>query len=150
MIQIKTGESKELYFNLIIEGIEKTKLDFTFRILSDNIEYGIAGTFEKDKVKVIIPPIDSFILNRQNDLLEAKLEVTGDNKYYMKPWNDKIQFIDEPKIAAQIEEEKNEEIIKENIKIQANLDKIESIKNFEEKITKPVKKTKFGALLQEQ
>ena len=140
MIQIKTGESKVLYFNLIIEGIEKSKLDFTFRILSDGIEYGIAGKFENDKVKVIIPPIDSFIINRQNELLEAKLEVTGSDKYYMKPWSDKIQFVNEPKVEAKVEET---EIIKENVKIQASLEKVEVVKP----VKKPEKKTRFGNIL---
>lgn len=41
MIKLKTGQSKTLQFDLVIEGISKDKLDFTFRILSEGIEYGI-------------------------------------------------------------------------------------------------------------
>ena len=111
MVKLKQHKNKILNFDLVIEGIKKDKLDFTFRIFAEGIEYGIPGEFIDDKVRVTIPPVDNFMKNRQGDIFEAKLEVTGDGKYYMKPWSDKIQIISEPKIEAKVTEiEDNEKL----------------------------------------
>jgi hypothetical protein len=118
MIQLKSDEEKTLLFDIIIEGIGKDSLTFMFRLDINGVEYGFPGMLENEKVKVYIPALENVLKEDSAiGMYKGKLEVMGDNKYYMKPWSDDVEIKMEPKVVANVE--KSQEYVQENIKIRA-------------------------------
>jgi hypothetical protein len=137
MLQIKTDEEKELHFDVVIEGIEKSNLVFKFRLHIDDVEYGFPGTLIGEKVRVLIPPLQD-VVNVTNGMYKGKLEVMGEEKYYIMPWQDDVEIKTEPKVLAAVTEQAQLPT-SENIKVRAFLSTPTLV---EKKVEKPKKTAK--------
>ena len=138
--------SKEKKIEMVIEtkGIKPNSLSFTFRIMIEGVEYGFPCTLIGDAVTVIIPPLFDVVSEdiKEGDY-DAKLEVTGEGKYYLKPYHDKIKLKVDPKVEVTMTEcQEPEEVIEQVIMSVSSLieEDIEEVKPVVEKKT-PIVKT---------
>ena len=126
---------KEKKLEMVIEtkGIEPSNLKFVFRIIIEGIEYGFPCTLIGTKVSVVIPPLSEVVAREFNvGNYDAKLEVTGENKYYLNPFAEKIKVKLEPEVEVTLEH--SEEDIEEQALDEAEV-KMSSI--VDEDIEKP-------------
>jgi len=118
MIIFNPKLKKSLTMTVAHEGIESSKLNFTFRIIVEGVEYGFPCEFDGSKVKVEIPPLSEVIKEIDNGEYLAKLEVNGDNKFYLKPFSENVTIKKEPKMEVLMDNpEKNESNVIEGLKI---------------------------------
>ena len=114
MIQFTPNKAKSLSMNILVEGIEKEKLNFVFRITHDGIEYGFPGKYVTENLKLVIPALKSVIPNLKEGKYPAKLETFGvieENKgYYNLAWSGDIEVKVPAKIEVTIAEDTNEEV----------------------------------------
>lgn len=91
------------------KGIKPQSLNFTFRIMIEGVEYGFPCKLDGNKVSVRIPPLADIVKeNLENGNYDAKLEVTGEDKYYLKPFSESIKVKIEPKVEIEIAESKED------------------------------------------
>lgn len=138
-------KEKKLEMMIETKGIKPQNLKFTFRIIIENIEYGFPCYLIGDKVTVTIPPLSEIIVGEiQVGNYSSKLEVTGEDKYYLKPFDEKIKIKSEPEVEITIEqsvEDKEEQVIEElDLKMSSIVD--EDISKIDKKETKCVAKDK--------
>ena len=72
------------------QGISSDKLKFTFTIDTGEVSYGFPCTFNEGRVEVDIPPLSEIIKDLKSGNYDARLDVTGDDKYYLKPFDEQI------------------------------------------------------------
>ena len=137
MITFKMNEEKIMFFEMMVEGLEKDQLQVKFNLLIDGVEYGFPGIVEGNKIKVTIPPLKTILKEDIHGVHTGKLRVIGDNKYYLKPFTDTIEIVIEPKITTQLDKILDMPNVTENVKMKAHLtstiDKTEPKKVINEK-----------------
>lgn len=136
MITINPNKSKKLTMSMMVEGIAIENLNFMFRILVDNIEYGIACESGGSNIDVLIPELNKMIPNIKEGNYKAKLEAFSiilEGGYYNLAWSGDIHIKPEQKLTVIVKED--EQI---NTNIKASLiqeesttrhEKVEEIKN---------------------
>ena len=72
------------------QGISSDKLKFTFTIDTGKVSYGFPCQFNEGRVEVDIPPLGSVIKDLKSGSYQARLDVTGDDKYYLKPFDEQV------------------------------------------------------------
>ena len=72
------------------QGISSDKLKFTFTIDTGEVSYGFPCSFNEGKVEVDIPPLSEVIKDLKSGTYSARLDVTGDDKYYLKPFDEQV------------------------------------------------------------
>ena len=72
------------------QGISSDKLKFTFTIDTGEVSYGFPCSFNEGRVEVDIPPLSEVIRDLKSGNYDARLDVTGDDKYYLKPFDEQI------------------------------------------------------------
>jgi len=99
------NKTKRLIFEANTEGISKEKLRFFFRIYEGNISHGFEGKLTEDgNVEVIIPILNEIGFKIDPDgMYRGKLEVIGEDKFYIESWEDEIQFENPPKVKVSLE-----------------------------------------------
>ncbi len=80
------------------QGISDDKLKFTFVIDAGEVQYGFPCMFNEGRVEVDIPPLEDIINNLKPGSYSARLDVTGDNKYYLNPFNESVEIKQTPSI----------------------------------------------------
>ena len=116
MITFLASKEKKIEMMIETKGIKPQSLNFTFRIMIEGIEYGFPCTLIGDAVTVTIPPLfDVISENIKEGEYNAKLEVTGDSKYYLKPFDDKVRLKIDPKVEITMSEtnEDVEEVVEQ-------------------------------------
>lgn len=102
---------KEKKLEMVVEtkGIQPQNLKFTFRIIIEGIEYGFPCTLIGSKVSVTIPPLSEVVMGDIHvGNYNAKLEVTGEDKYYLNPFAEKVKIKLEPVVEVTLEQTKEE------------------------------------------
>jgi hypothetical protein len=118
MLEIKSSETKTIYFDLVVEGIEQDLLRGMFRILVDNVEYGFPCELVNDKIKVFIPKLNDILKEGTSGIFKSKLDIMGEN-LLLSPWEDSIEIKIEPKVIAK--PEPIQETVSVNPKVKAYL-----------------------------
>ncbi len=97
---------KEKSLSMVIEtkNIKTDTLAFTFNIIVEGIKYGFPCTVTEGKVDISIPALSGVIFKLQSGEYQASLDVTGDNKYYLNPFNETIKIEQEPKVEVVLDE----------------------------------------------
>lgn len=96
-------KNKVLFFDLIVEGANKTDLDIWFCIKNDNIIYSFHGEIQDDKIKIVIPPLSKMITKEYLDytkIYPAFLKAIYENKYMVITWEGEGQIEQPIKINA--------------------------------------------------
>lgn len=137
MLEIKSSETKTIYFDLVVEGIEQDLLRGMFRILVDNIEYGFPCELVGDKIKVSIPKLNDILKEGTSGIFKSKLDIMGEN-LLLSPWEDSIEIKVEPKVIAN--PEPIQEAVSINPKVKAYLTSEPKIIVEEKKEKKPANK----------
>jgi len=103
---ITIGSTKKtLLFNVSTEGIKEGDLEFWFRVIMEDVSYGLKGEVQEDgRVRVTIPPVGDLLVNADKTKeCTVKLEAVGEEKYYIKAWEDKGLVKIEPKAVAELD-----------------------------------------------
>lgn len=104
-ITLDKNKEKRITMELNVEGIEKDKLNYTFRIEGDNCELGFPGHLTEDnKLQISIPPLKSVGFVKKGNYT-ASLEVDDNDRYFMKPWEGEITIESSPEVTAVYEDE---------------------------------------------
>ena len=104
-ISLDKNRQKRITMELNVEGIEKDKLNYTFRIEGDNCELGFPGKLiSENKLQIEIPPLKSVGFVKKGNYT-ASLEVDDNDRYFMKPWEGEIQIESNPEVTAVYEDE---------------------------------------------
>ena len=145
MITFDITKPKTLTFTTMATGIDPAQLDSTFRVTVEGIEYGFPGEKVMDKVVVKIPALTEVIKGIKPGKYTAKMEVTGQDKYYLCTFNESVNIIAVPKVTMKMEKElKNEEVIAPN-NSEVTMNIIEETDGPESVIApNPAKKSKFA------
>ena len=97
-------KNKFMAFDVEVEGLDKEELNFFFRVLINDVEYGFKGDYKNGKVKLNIPAFNTIVKEKvieNGKSYEAKLEAY-DDKVHIIPWNDSISFDIEPEVKAEL------------------------------------------------
>jgi hypothetical protein len=142
---------KEKDFTMMIEtsNINDDQLEFMFIIDINDVQYGFKCDMTENKVKIHIPILNEIINNLKADEYKAFLQVTGNNNYLLKPFNEQIKIISKPKIDVLLSKD-NENDLKEELKVTISKiidDKKNKIKEDIKEDTKGVK-SKMSQFLQ--
>lgn len=123
MIKLDISKSKEVKFEMKVDGIDNKDLSGSLRLEIDGIEYGFQVHVESESISVVLPPLKNIITRKlkEGEKISAKLEMNG-NGYYLQPWNEEIvikngvmveaKLIDSDKPTVRIKEEKLEDYSK--------------------------------------
>lgn len=104
-ITLDKNKEKRITMELNVEGIEKDKLNYTFRIEGDNCELGFPGKLtSENKLQISIPPLKSVGFVKKGSYT-ASLEVDDNDRYFMKPWEGEVQIESSPEVTAVYEDE---------------------------------------------
>ncbi len=106
--------------SMVVEtsNVDEDQLDFTFNIKVGGVKYGFPCTLKENKVSIEIPALNSVIKDLKEGDYNASLEVTGDGKYYLKPFNENITITQSPKMNVLIDDDDND--VKESMNILIN------------------------------
>jgi hypothetical protein len=113
MLIFDASKNKKIQMAIESSGIENDKLKFTFVIDTGKVQYGFPCRFNEGRVEIDVPPLEEVIKNLTPGTYGARLDVTGDDKYYLKPFNESIEIKQAPRIkTASIDESDVSEDIK--------------------------------------
>lgn len=142
-ITLDKNKEKRITMELNVEGIEKDKLNYTFRIESGNCELGFPGHLTEDnKLQISIPPLKSVGFVKKGNYT-ASLEVDDNDRYFMKPWEGEVTIESSPEVTAVYEDELKKTPGEKSIMVE-NIDDtdIETEEKQESKQEKPKKWSK--------
>lgn len=151
MLIFDASKNKKIQMAIESTGIENDKLKFTFVIDTGKVQYGFPCMFNEGRVEIDVPPLEEIIKDLKPGTYHARLDVTGDDKYYLKPFNESIQIKQAPRIKKVNLEESD---ITEDIKVavsglfESDGDGNEEpiVEDKEEKIDKKEEKTEKSGL----
>ena len=116
MIVFNADKPKDVAMMIETSNIEDDHLKFMFIIEVDDVQYGFGCKMSEDKVKIHVPELNGIIKNLKAGEYRAFLQVTGNNNYLLKPFNEQIKIVTKPKIdvlLSQDDEDTND--IKEEL-----------------------------------
>ena len=90
MLIFDASKNKKIQMAIESQGITDDKLKFTFTIDTGEVSYGFPCTFNEGKVEVDVPPLSEVIKDLKSGNYDARLDVTGDDKYYLKPFDEQV------------------------------------------------------------
>lgn len=143
MIKLDKNKPKTIKMDVNVQGIDKTKLKFNFKIELDDISIGFKPELIGDnKLKINIPSLSSKIFNVEPGRYRSCLEINDGEKYFLKPWEGEVVIEEEPVITASIDEDEQLDpanvkvnFVDEDYKPKANVKNVRENK----KMTKPKK-----------
>ncbi len=130
MLIFNADKNKKIQMAIESTGIDQDKLRFTFIVDTGKVQYGFPCMFNEGRVEVDIPPLAEIINDLEPGTYTARLDVTGDDKYYLNPFNESIEIKQSPSIKkVTIDED-----LSENIKIAiSSLIEVKEVKDVLEK-----------------
>jgi hypothetical protein len=151
MLIFDASKNKKIQIVIESQGIASDKLKFTFTIDTGTVSYGFPCMFNEGRVEVDIPPLAEVIKDLKSGNYDARLDVTGDDKYYLKPFDEQVVV----KLAPSIKKvELQDDDVSESIGVMVSQlieveetteDKIEEEKDDKEEGKKSEKKTGISA-----
>ena len=90
MLIFDASKNKKIEMAIESQGIDNDKLKFTFIIDSGKVSYGFPCEFNEGSVTVDIPALSEVIKDIKAGTYGARLDVTGDDKYYLKPFDEQV------------------------------------------------------------
>ena len=108
MIDFILNEGKILRFNISVEGISKSSLEYRFIILWDNIEIGFIGVISGNKIQFEIPPLISVMEGILPGEYKAKF-IAHSKDTFIEPWSEIIQVVKETNINVTAELDDNDD-----------------------------------------
>ena len=109
-IEFDKTKEKNLIMMIETSGIDNDDLDFTFNIRVGGVRYGFPCDIKENKVVINIPPLDDVINDLEKGEYPATLDVTGDDKYFMRPFNEDIVVIQSPEVIIDKESLKEDKV----------------------------------------
>lgn len=98
MLIFNASKNKKIQMAIESQGISSDKLKFTFTIDTGTVSYGFPCLFNEGRVEVDIPPLLDVIKDLKAGTYNARLDVTGEDKYYLKPFDESVVIKFEPTI----------------------------------------------------
>lgn len=148
MIKIDKNKPKVIKMDVNVQGIDKTKLRFNFKIELLDITIGFKPELIDDnRLEINLPVLSSKIIDVEPGRYKSCLEINDGEKYFLKPWEGEVIIEEEPIITANIEEDDHLDptnvsvgfVEDENYKPKAKVENVRENKKTKKK-TKPVKK----------
>ena len=90
MLIFDASKNKKIQMAIESQGISSDKLKFTFTIDTGEVSYGFPCKFNEGRVDVDVPPLSEIIKDLKSGSYQARLDVTGDDKYYLKPFDEQV------------------------------------------------------------
>lgn len=109
-IEFDKRKDKNLIMMVEKSGVDDDNLKLTFNIEVNEIKYGFPCKIKENKVIINIPPLDSIINDLDKGLYKATLDITGNDKYFMQPFNEDIEIIDVPNVIVDKDSLKESEL----------------------------------------
>jgi len=109
MLKFNRDKKKQIKFKMEIEGIESNLLEYYIRLSGETVDYGFKGSAAGGILEFNIPALGGLLTETEIRGLKAvKIEVHDkQNKYYLCPYQDEINFENAPKAIAKMDEEKD-------------------------------------------
>lgn len=107
MLIFDADKNKKIQMAIESSGIDNDKLKFVFVVDTEKVQYGFPCMFNEGRVEVDIPPLQDVVMNLEAGTYTARLDVTGDDKYYLKPFNESIEVKLTPSIKKVSMDETN-------------------------------------------
>lgn len=147
MLKFEADKTKKIQMMVEATGIDSNKLKFTFVIDTGSVSYGFPCSFNEGKVEVEIPALGEVIKHLNPGTYHARLDVTGEDKYYLNPFNESIEIKQTPTIKQV--DMKVDDGLSESLKVAVSrlieVDEVKDEKKVEETKEAPeVKKEKSG------
>jgi hypothetical protein len=146
MLIFNADKNKKIQMAIESSGIDNDKLRFTFVIDTGSVQYGFPCQFNEGRVSIEVPPLEDVIKDLKPGTYNARLDVTGDDKYYLKPFNESIEIKQAPKIKTSNIDESD---ISEEVKVAVSglfvSEEEEPIEEEKEEEVKDEKKTGISA-----
>ena len=154
MIKFDPNKNKNISFNINVQGIDPSMLEYNLRLSNGQVDYGFKGDNRNGEIQFNIPALNEIVgSDVLYELNTVKLEVHDkNNKYYLKPFQDEIKIKEDVKVEVENLEEKSEEGSESEFTVDASLnetqDNIPSPQDKKETVSEKNKKqTKFGKFL---
>ncbi len=118
MLVFNADKEKDVAMMIETSNMNDDQLEFMFIINVDDIQYGFKCDMTENKVKIHIPILNEIIKNLKAGEYDAFLQVTGNNNYLLKPFNEQVKIVSKPKIdvlLSQDDDDQND--LKEELKL---------------------------------
>lgn len=137
MLIFDASKNKKIQMAIESQGISDDKLRFTFTIDTGGVSYGFPCTFNEGRVEVDIPPLSEVIKDLKAGNYQARLDVTGDDKYYLKPFDEQVIIKIDPVIKkVDITEQDVSEEIKLAVSSLIEVNESDKVDNKDDKVDK--------------
>ena len=106
MLTFNKHKEKKINFQIELDGIDSGVLEYFIRLSTDSADYGFKGSEKNGILEFTIPPMIDILKESEIVKLKSiKIEVHDkENKYYLKPFDEIIEFESAPKAITQIKE----------------------------------------------
>lgn len=106
MLTFNKHKEKKINFQIELDGIESNVLEYFIRLSTDSADYGFKGSEKNGVLEFTIPPMIDILKESEIAKLKSiKIEVHDrENKYYLKPFDEIIEFESAPNAVTQIKE----------------------------------------------
>jgi len=150
MIKIDKNQPKTIKMDINIQGIDRNRLNFYFRIDLDNMLISFKSILiEDNQLEISIPILSCLLVDLTPGRYKSYLEINDDEKYYLKPWEGDVFIEEEPHVEVSIDEHLDSPKINVNYTetvdqtlVKENKEQKKKTKNKKKKMTK-VQAVKF-------
>lgn len=147
-IKIDKNQPKTIKMGVSIQGIDRNKLNFHFRINLNEMTIGfVPKMIDEYNLEVYIPPLSSLICDLDQGRYLSCLEINDGEKYYLKPWKGEIVIEEEPQVTATIDE--YEELSGSTLNVNY-VNESQDLRDNDKKEKKPNKKYKKKKMTKEE
>lgn len=116
MIKLDKNKPKTIKMDVNVQGIDKTKLIFNFKIRLPEFSISFKPELVSDnKLEINLPALSSKLVEVNPGRYKACLEIHDGEKYFLKPWEGELIIEEEPIITAGIEE--SEQLDNTNVQV---------------------------------
>jgi len=117
---LEFDKTKEKNVVMMVEatGVDGDNLDIVFNIHVNGVRYGFPCKLQENKVLIDIPALENVINELKVGKYKATLDIVSSDKYFMRPFNEKIEIINIPDMKidkGSLEEDKLSIIVSELI-----------------------------------
>jgi len=102
-IEFDKRKEKNLIMMVEKSGVDDDNLKLTFNIDIRGVKYGFDCKLKENKVIINVPALDDIVKDLKPGKYGATLDITGSDKYFIQPFNEKIEVIDIPEVIVDAE-----------------------------------------------
>jgi hypothetical protein len=105
-------KSKIIKTKIRVQNVDEHNVDFIFRMIIDDVEYGFKGLMENGIVFFKIPALRDIVGDVSiNEEYPIRIDSVAGDRFYQRPWHDTAKFKSVPKL--ELEEVVDEEGVEE-------------------------------------